>query len=142
MNEINLLICTAGPEPAKKNVKEIVKVVKFFEARSTVLNVLPHRSTIPNKELKNRGEKATSIFKEAIEKEGYEADIELKFSEDIVDGIIKTSKEIDADLIVMGVGKKPHWYQFTKKNVNEEIIHRANCPVLSLPKDIKNSPFA
>lgn len=136
-----LLICTAGPEPAKEIVNEIVKVVKYFDAKSTVLNILPHHSQIPNRELRERGETATNIIVEAIEKENLEAEGLLKFSEDIVDGVIETQEEINADLIVMGVGKKPRWFQFTKKDVTERIIHRANCPVLTLPKKIENTPF-
>lgn len=136
-----ILVCTGGPDPAKEIVEEVVKVVKYFEAETLVLNILPHGSQIPNRELEEKGKEATKIIVDAIKEEGYEAEYELKFAEDISKGIVEASEEENTDLIVMGVGKKPKWFDFTRKDITEEIIHNASCPVLTLPKELKCSPF-
>lgn len=137
----NILVCTAGPDPAKKIVEEVVKVVKYFEGEVCVLNILPHGSQIPNRELKERGRKATKIILDEVKEEGLEADYELKFAGDVAKGIVEASGEKNSDLIVMGVGKQPSWFEFTRKGIAEEIIHNAHCPVLTLPKELENSPF-
>lgn len=136
-----ILVCTAGPDPAKKIVKEVVRVVKYFEGEVCVLNILPHGSQIPNRELEERGREATHIILDEVKKEGFEGDFELKFADDVAKGIVEASKEKNSDLIVMGVGKKPSWFEFTRKGIVEEIIHNATCPVLTLPKELENSPF-
>lgn len=137
-----LLVCTAGPDPAKGIVKEVVEVVKCFKAETTVLNILPHGSQIPTRDLEKRGRKATSIIVDSIKEEGFEAGYELRFADDVSKGIVKASEEEDFDLIVMGVGKKPSWFDFVRKDITEEIIHNASCPVLTLPKELERSPFS
>lgn len=136
-----ILVCVAGPDPARKIVREVVNLVKYFEAEVTVLNILPHGSQVPNRELERRGKEATKIIVDAVEEEGFEAEYELRFADDISRGIVKASEENNSDLIVMGVGKKPTWFNFTRKDITEEIIHNASCPVLTLPKEVKRSPF-
>lgn len=136
-----ILVCTAGSEPAKKIVKEVVKVVKYFNGETLVLNILPHGSQVPDRELKKRGIEATEIIVDAIKKEGFDAEYELKFADDISKGIVEASEGENTDLIVMGVGEKPSWFNFTRKDITEEIIHNASCPVLTLPKELKCSPF-
>lgn len=136
-----ILVCTVGPEPAKKIVKEVVKVVKHFEAEVTVLNILPHGSQIPNRELEKRGKEATKVIVDAVDKEGFEAHPLLKFADDISKGIVESSEKENTDLIVMGVGEKPSWFEFTRKDIIDDVIHNASCPVLTLPKELKCSPF-
>lgn len=136
-----ILVCIGGPDPAKKIVEEVVKVVKCFEAEALVLNILPHGSQVPNQELKEKGKEATKIIVNAIKEEGYKAEYELKFADDISKGIVETSEERNIDLIVMGVGEKPKWFDFTRKDITEEIIHNADCSVLALPQELKSSPF-
>lgn len=136
-----ILACTAGPETATKFVKELVRIADSFDAEIIVLNVLPHQSQLPAEELKSRGEEATKIIVDALREKDFEADYKLRFSEDISEGIVKTSEEIGADLIVMGVGEKPSWLSFARKDITEQVIHNAGCPVLALPKVLKRSPF-
>lgn len=137
-----ILVCTAGPDAAKEIVKEIVKVVKYFEAEVIVLNILPHGSPIPLKELEKRGKEATEIIVDKVKEEGFKADYKLKFADDISRGIVESSEEENTNLIVMGVGKKPSWFEFTRKDITEEVIHNSSCPVLTLPKELKCSPFS
>lgn len=138
---VNLLVCTAGPEPAKRSVEEVANIAETFDAKVTVLSVLPHRSQLPPHELEERGREATRIIEEAIEEKGLEVDYELRFADDVTREIVKTSEEVQSDLIVMGVGKKPKWLSFVRKDITEEIIHNASCPVLTLSEELKRSPF-
>lgn len=138
----NVLVCTAGPEPAQHLKEEVGRIANFFNAEITVLKVLPHGSAIPADELKARGKKAAEIITDALKKQGIKADSRLRFSDDTTKGIIKTSEEIEADLIIIGVGKKPFWLtKFIKEDVTEKVIHEASCPVIALPQNLERSPF-
>lgn len=139
---LEILVCTAGPEPAKRLKAELVRIADFFEAHLTVLKVLPHGSPIPADELRKRGEEAVEIIVDVLERQGLEADPYLKFSDDTAKGIVETAREIQADLLIMGVGNKPSWLRkFIQGDVSERVIHGAPCPVITLPQTIERSPF-
>lgn len=88
-----------------------------------------------------RGRKATKIIADAVEEGGLETEHELRFAEDVSEGIAKASEEVEADMIIMGVGEKPGWLSFVRKDVVEQVTRRVSCPVLVLPEVLERSPF-
>ena len=60
-----------------------------------------------------------------------DAHVEYVLSEeDVVTAILRTQIDFDCDLIVMGTHGKTGWRRWLTSSTAEEIIRRANCPVL------------
>jgi len=137
----HILVCTAGPEPASAVVRQVIKVVKIFDAKMTVLHLLPRFSLISSEELEREGKKALKIFVDAAQKAGLKANTLLESAEDVAQGIVEVASRIKADLIVVGAGERPSWYSFAKKDVTGEVMYNADCPVLVLPRALKRSVF-
>lgn len=139
---LKILVCTAGPEPAKRFREELVRIADFFDAHLTVLKVLPHGSPMPADELQKRGEEAVGLIVDVLQEQGLEAERYLRFSDDTAKGIVETAQELQADLLIMGVGNKPSWLRkFISGDVAERVLHEAPCPIIALPRTIKRSPF-
>jgi len=137
----HVLVCTAGPEPASAVVHHVMKVVKTFDAKMTVLHLLPRFSLVSNEELEIEGKKALKIFVDAAEKAGVKANPLLESTEDVAQGIVEVAGRIKADLVVVGAGEKPSWYSFERKEVIGEVMCSADCPVLVIPGALKRSIF-
>ncbi|MDI6889016.1 MAG: universal stress protein [Methanocellales archaeon] len=137
----HILACTAGSEPALAVVRCVIKVVKTFDAKMTVLHLLPRFSLVSSEELEREGKKALKIFVDAAEKAGLKVDTLLESAEDVAQGIVEVASRIKADLIVVGAGERPSWYSFPKKDVIGAVMYTADCPVLVLPRVLKRSVF-
>jgi len=137
----HILVCTAGPEPASAVVRHVIKVIKIFDAKMTVLHLVPRFSLVSSEELEREGKKALKIFADACEKAGIKVSILLESTEDVAQGIVEVASRIKADLIVVGAGERPSWYSFEKKDVTGEVMYNADCPVLVLPRGLKRSIF-
>ncbi len=71
-------------------------------------------------------------LKEELAKEGIDAEIILHEGE-IDDAIIKEAQEFKADLIILGAHKHGKLYHLFFGNISENIIQKAQCPVMVIP---------
>ena len=54
-----------------------------------------------------------------------------------VDGILLLSNRVKADLIVLGTRRFSHWFGSIRAGIAFEVIRRANCPVLTVRKQVQ-----
>ena len=116
-----ILVPTAGPEPARKNAKEIVKFAKKFDSEIIVVHIRDQGES-------REGDMALDIFDKIAREEGVEHQLVPAIGE-ISSTIIGQAKYHDVDLIIMGATEGrgvAGW-------IMDRIMSNVEMPVLILP---------
>lgn len=140
MDEIKkILVPTDGSEYTREAIKKALTLAKMLNAEviglyvvdlSPVFPISPDETMFPMLEfLRNEGD---DVLKD-LKKQGEEIGIKIKLvkKEGIpADEIIKTAKEEDVDLIVIGTLGRSALEKLLLGSVAEKVIRHAPCPVL------------
>ncbi len=138
----NILIATDGSRYSAAAAAEAIGIAKRCGSKLTALGVVPsesiqpmdivhsqmHRDLIAEKELKD-AEKNVQALKEAAQKEGVTA-AGLILGGKPAEAVIQTSKEKNADLIVVGSHGKTGLERLLMGSVTERVIVLSSCAVL------------
>ena len=142
-----ILLPTDGSEHANKAAKQAIWIASTSGAELIALNVIETSSLVglPAEDLivrikemlKEEGrkslEKIADILKETEIRDECQKEVKLTASTEEgspSDVIIKTVKEEDIDLIVMGTSGKHGLDRFLLGSVTENVVRSAPCPVL------------
>ncbi len=138
-----ILIPTDGSDTANKAVTHAINLAEALNAELHAMYVvdisafagLPTEIVWEN--MKNLLKSESDTAMKYIEKKATEK--EIKFEKIVKEGvpakeIVKTAKEIQADLIVMGTSGRTGLDKFLLGSVAEKIIRTSPCPVLVVHK--------
>ena len=81
---------------------------------------------------RKKKKKELEMLKAELEKDGINSTIILEEGE-LDDVIIKEAQEFEADLIILGAHKHGKLYHLFFGNISENIIQKAQCPVMVIP---------
>lgn len=141
-----ILLPTDGSENAKRAGKHAIWIADASGADIIVLNVIepyyPQISALPNfsevvfDELREEGRNAVESFKRDLEQNQCNGVCKnIMLTAKINEGkayleILKTIKEENIDLVVIGASGRHGLDRFLLGSVTERVVREANCPVL------------
>jgi nucleotide-binding universal stress UspA family protein len=141
-----ILLPTDGSENAKRAGKHAIWIADASGADIIVLNVIepyyPQISALPNfsevvfDELREEGRNAVESFKRDLEQNQCNGVCKnIMLTTKINEGkayleILKTIKEENIDLVVIGASGRHGLDRFLLGSVTERVVREANCPVL------------
>ncbi|HHD15401.1 MAG TPA: universal stress protein [Euryarchaeota archaeon] len=120
--KVRILVPTAGPEPARRNARRIIRIAKNFDASIVVVHIRDQG------EDRSESDQALDIFSRLAEEEGVEYKLVPAIGE-ISSTIIGQAKFHDVDLIIMGATEGrgvAGW-------IVDRIMSSVDAPVLILP---------
>jgi nucleotide-binding universal stress UspA family protein len=131
-----ILVPIDGSEHSKRALKEAIKLAKMTGGAITLLNVNPRRSSMasshrqPKCEMVQNKEKGVLVEGQKIaETEGVLVET-LLLEGQIVHEIIKTAKEGQYDLIVVGARGLSKLEEIMLGSVSHGVTESATCPVI------------
>ena len=125
-----ILVPTDGSVHSTRALQEAVSIAKMTNGTITLLNVQPHR---PKALQQADNEIAQSIVlsesKRLVQAEGVFVDT-LLLEGNVVDQIIKTAKEGNYDVIVIGARGLSRFEEAILGSVSRGVAEKAPCPVI------------
>ena len=133
---MKILVGYQGKESEKALLERAVKHAKAFDAMILLVTSMRGGKDVGLKEF-TRAEEKLEEAKEFFEKRGVR--IETKLLESRLsagEDLVKFSKEVDADEIIIGVRSRSKVGKLIFGSTVQFVILEANCPVLSVKKNI------
>ena len=139
---MKVLVATDGSEYARKGVEYAANLVAK-NGKLVLLHVVPHDPRIPQdaicfsdceardrkflEELKEAGKKMLEEEAKRL-KNGFDVETIVEIG-DPSEEIVRIAKEINADMIVMGVRGVSKWRKIFLGSVSEEVLEKTDIPV-------------
>jgi nucleotide-binding universal stress UspA family protein len=130
----NILYVTDFGPSAERARGYVVSVARKFEARVRFLHVVEDMAGSGPQELDHLRQIHIQRMKHsflASHEDGIQADFYVRFG-NVVDEILSTSREIHADLIVMGAKATGGWAGQVPLSTAYNVTAKASCPVLTV----------
>lgn len=125
-----ILVPIDGSEHSKRALNEAIRIAKMTSGNITLLNVQSNRAKIPSA---TSSDATNSIIlndsKRIAEAEGVQADTLLQEGS-VVDTIVKTAKDGNYDLIVVGARGLSKFEELLLGSISHGVLEKAPCPVI------------
>jgi len=141
---MKILVATDGSEYARKGIDYVAGFASQKDEKIVLLHVVPHDPRIPQdalcfsgceardkrflEELKEAGKKMLEEEASKLNDAGLNVETRVELG-DPSEEIIRVAKEIDADMIVMGVRGVSKWRKILLGSVSEEVLEKSDIPV-------------
>lgn len=127
-----ILICTAGGEPGKGDIRFGSRVARLTGADVVLFHVA---HTYKSSEELRRAEYHLELGKITLDALDIKSDIKIELHDNIVGRIISETGKNEYDLIVMGASFPRVSRFFSLPNITNQIISKAQIPVLIVPME-------
>lgn len=128
-----ILVPLDGSEHSKRALNEAINLSRMTNGSITLLNVQPYRLTLTPPVDHEIGEGPQSIVLTEGQKIVQAAGIQvntLLLKGNIVDQIVKTAKDDNSDLIIVGARGLSKLEEMLLGSVSHGIVEKAPCPVI------------
>jgi len=126
-----LLVPIDGSEHSRRALLEAIRIAKMTEGTITLLNVQSHRSKLSPQAAAN--EATNSIIlnegKRIVQSEGVAVNT-LLLEGNVVDQSVKTAKDGNFDLIVVGARGLSKFEELLLGSISHGVVEKAPCPVI------------
>ena len=130
------MVAADGSEHSNRALHEAINLAKMADGTITLIHVYPNGSSVvmPSKEpfynmLQNNGKAVLADGKKMVEAEGIFVET-LLLEGDVVNQIVKTAKEGNFDLIVVGARGLSKLEELVLGSVSNGVVKTAPCPVI------------
>ncbi len=126
-----ILVPVDGSEHSRRALQEAIKISKMTNGSITLLNVQPNRPKIMTTPKQNEATQSIVLTEDQriVQSEGVPADT-LLLEGNIVDTIVKTAKEGNFELIVVGARGLSKFEEILLGSVSHGVAEKAPCPVI------------
>jgi nucleotide-binding universal stress UspA family protein len=128
-----ILVPLDGSEHSKRALHEAINLAKMTNGTITLLNVQPHHPSLTSPVSHHTSEAPQSIVLSEGQKIVQEAGINvntLLLQGNVVDQIVKTAKDVNSDLIVIGARGLSKLEELLLGSVSHGVAEKAPCPVI------------
>jgi nucleotide-binding universal stress UspA family protein len=142
--KMKILVATDGSKYARKGVDYAASLAIPKKGKLVLLHVVPHDPRIPQdaicfsdceardkkflEELKEAGKRMLEEEANKLEDTGLDVELRVELG-DPSEEIVRVAKEINADMIVMGVRGVSKWRKILLGSVSEEVLEKTDIPV-------------
>jgi nucleotide-binding universal stress UspA family protein len=128
-----ILVPVDGSAHSKRSLEEAIKIAKTTNGTITLLTVQPNRTKILSPPNQPSNDNSKSIIlaenRKLVQTEGIFAEAIL-LEGNIVDQIVKTAKEGNFDVIVIGARGLNRFEEALLGSVSQGVVAKAPCPVI------------
>ncbi len=127
-----LLVPVDGSVHSTRALQEAIKIAQMTEGTITLLNVQPHHLKLSPAQQAASEPTHSIVLNEAkrqVEAEGVVAET-LLLQGNVVDQIVKTAKEANFDVIVIGARGLTRFEEAILGSVSHGVTEKAPCPVI------------
>jgi len=128
------LVPIDGSEHSKRALYEAINIAKMTNGTITLLNVQPYRSKLipPSNQQSNEATKSIVLTEgqRLVQAGGASVNTLLIEGSNVVDQIIKTAKEKNFDLIVLGARGLSKFEELLLGSISHGVLEKAPCPVI------------
>ncbi|HID43678.1 MAG TPA: universal stress protein [Archaeoglobaceae archaeon] len=141
---MRILVATDGSEYARKGLEYAANLAIPKKGKIVLLHVVPHDPRIPQdaicfsdceerdkkflEELKEAGKKMLEEEAKRLKDTGLNVELRIELGNPSEE-IVRVAKEINADMIVMGVRGVSKWRKIFLGSVSEEVLEKTEIPV-------------
>ncbi len=128
-----ILVPLDGSEHSRRALHEAISLSKMTNGTITLLNVQPHRQTLTSPVSHHTSEAPQSIVLAEGQKLVQAAGISvntLLLQGNVVDQIVKTAKDVNSDLIIVGARGLSKFEELLLGSVSHGVLEKAPCPVI------------
>jgi nucleotide-binding universal stress UspA family protein len=125
-----ILVPIDGSAHSTRALQEASEIAKMTDGTITLLTVQPHRPVIsPSKQSETVQSIVLAEGRRFVEAGGVVADT-LLLGGNVVDQIVKTAREGNFDLIVIGARGLSRFEEIVLGSVSHGVVEKAPCPVI------------
>jgi nucleotide-binding universal stress UspA family protein len=126
-----ILVPIDGSGHSKRALQEAIKIAKMTNGSITLLNVNTRSKTYAPNQPNNEGAQNSVLIdgQKLVQADGISVDTRL-LEGNVVDQIVKTAKEENFDLIVIGARGLSKFEEILLGSVSHGVVESAPCPVI------------
>jgi nucleotide-binding universal stress UspA family protein len=128
-----ILVPLDGSEHSKRALNEAISLSKMTNGTITLLNVQPHHASLASPVSHHTSEVPQSIVltegQRIVQAAGLQVNT-LLLQGNVVDQIVKTAKDDNSDLIIVGARGLSKFEELLLGSVSHGVVEKAPCPVI------------
>jgi len=136
MKFLRILVPVSGDEADKEAIELACRMAKEAKGKVYVIYIIQVKRSLPldaELELETRkGEEVLSRAEEVADEQDYKIETDLIQTREAGPAIVDEAIERNADLIIMGMGYRKRFGQFTLEDTVSYVLQNAPCRVLLL----------